>query len=394
MKNNAIDKFIILLFYLSIIVGFYFNCLSQSSLTGIGGMTPVPVLLFPFVIAGLQIVRVGMCIGKCKLETLGRSWFYIFIYYMLVFLVGRATNQVYRYNVYWTLFIPPIAWFYFSIITQKSPQIRDFLVKFGFWFFLAFAAITAYFIPRSILTSGYFSSLNTAYYVLLSYPLAILNKNNIKKIFCTVIMVVIVLFSMKRGGILSMFVGYILYFLFSKNMGRYKFFYKLFLVAIFVGALFFVVPQINEMSNGTLERRLEFTQVHGDEEGRASMYPEVLGASMNSSFLNIIFGHGHDAVVRDNILDGLSAHNDYLEFLYDFGIIGLILLLSFHIKLISMTIRSHRFNMGFLPMILTLSCIIILSSVSIVYAYQYFLLVIPFLCIMSNELKCARKEKL
>lgn len=393
MKDNSIDKFIILLFYLSIIIGFYFNCLGQSSLTGTGGMAPVPVLLFPFLIAGLQIVRVGMCIGKCKLETLGHSWLCIFIYYILVFIVGFAMNQAYKYSVFWTLTIPPISWLYFSIITQISPRIRDFLVKWGFWFFMAFSVIAAYFIPRSILHNGKFASLNTGYFVLLSYPLAILNKSSIKKICCTIIMIVILLFSMKRGGILGALVGFILYFLLSKNTGRYGFFQKLLLVTILIGALNFVLPAINEISNGTWEKRIEYAQNHENEEGRASMYPKVIGAVVNSPLLNIIFGHGHEAVVRDNVLDGLPAHNDYLEFLYDFGLIGLILLLSFYIKLINMTILSRRFNTEFFPMILAFSSVIILSMFSIVYAYQYFLLVIPFLCIMSKELNVRKKNK-
>lgn len=393
MKISAIDKFIILLFYLSIIIGFYFNCLSQSSLTGLDGMAPIPVLLFPFAVSGLQIVRLGLFMGKCKLETLGRSWLYIFVYYILAFVIGIAVNQTYKYSVYWTMVIPPIAWFYFSIICQKSPYIRDFLIEWGFLFFIAFSVIAAYFIPRSILFSGFFASLNTGYYVLLSYPLAMLSKSKIKKIVCSVIMIVIVLLSMKRGGILAAIVGFVLYILLSKKNGRFGFFSKMILAVVLVGGLFYAVPVINDISGGTLEHRIEFTLEQGDEEGRASMYPKVWRAAINSPIINIIFGHGHEAVVRDKVVEGLSAHNDYLEFFYDFGIIGLILLLSFHIKLIKMTISMRRFNMEFLPMVFTLSSILVLSLVSIVYSYQYFLLVIPFLCLMSNELNVEKKRE-
>lgn len=138
------------------------------------------------------------------------------------------------------------------------------------------------------------------------------------------------------------------------------------------------------MSNGTLQVRYEFTQNEGDEEGgRASMYPMIWEAITQSDMTEIAIGHGHNAIVSNDILYGLSAHNDYLEFLYDYGAIGLLLLLLYQWELIKITYRTYKYNRDFLSTIFALSSIIVLSMVSVVYAFYYFLVIIPFWCVIN-----------
>lgn len=48
----------------------------------------------------------------------------------------------------------------------------------------------------------------------------------------------------------------------------------------------------------------------------------------------LLFGHGFNAVYSDSML-GLSAHNDFLEIIYDYGLIGLLLYLALYVQLFS-----------------------------------------------------------
>jgi O-antigen ligase len=56
--------------------------------------------------------------------------------------------------------------------------------------------------------------------------------------------------------------------------------------------------------------------------GRDIVYADVWNMIKSSDYSHIIWGHGYNQVRVDAEL-GFSAHNDFLEMLYDFGICGL-----------------------------------------------------------------------
>lgn len=386
MKYNGIDIIIIFLFYLSIIVGFYYNGLSQSDGHEIF-VAPLIVLLLPFGVAMLQIVRILTLFGRVKLTSLSQTWIYIFIYYLFASLWGLVTGcGSFDYNTVWFIICPPISWCYFDLVINRDVTIRNTLIHWSFGVFIAFALIFLYFIPRSINTMGFFASLNTGYYVLMAYPLVMMDRSRIKKIIASVLMVVIILLSMKRGGILCVALSFAIYVLLATQTNIIK---KTVVVAISIGILYYIIPIVNEYSNGTLQARYEFTQNEGDEEGRASMYPTVWNAVWISDLPEIVFGHGHNAVVNKNIVQGLSAHNDYLEFLYDYGLVGLFLLLLYQKDLFYITRKAYKQKTNFYPAIFAFTTIIVLSCVSVVYALHYFLVAIPFWCVING----IQKEK-
>lgn len=389
--GRTIDKIIVILFFISITALLYYSSLSQSE----GGDTiaaPIYILLSPFVVAFLQFARTVLLQGSYKLGHLGRSWLYIFIYYCLAFLLGSLTNHdVTSYYNIWFVICPPAAWLYFSVVLKANPSLKTTIINWSFWFFLLFAIISLYFIPRSVKLNGLFTALNTSYYVLFAYPLVLLNDSKLKKLIATVLMVIVVLLSLKRGGYASISVAFILYLLFGTETSLLK---KTILAAFCVGLLIYLVPKIDDMTNGTLAARLEFSQTGGDDEGRMSMYPIVWRAVWNSDAFEQVFGHGVNTVVTNKVLSGDAAHNDYLEFLYDFGIIGLFLLIYYQMQLFIITRRAQKNKRFFLPTIFAFSIIIVISMVSIVYAFYYFLLIIPFWCIMNQIQIEGSKERI
>ena len=52
---------------------------------------------------------------------------------------------------------------------------------------------------------------------------------------------------------------------------------------------------------------------------------------LNKGFINLLLGSGYFAVAMDT---HLSAHNDFMEILYDYGFLGLVLFVLFWISLI------------------------------------------------------------
>lgn len=373
-KDDLIDKFIIILFFASITMLLYFSSLAQSE-GGTSMAAPMYILLLPLGVAVLQFLRVCMFL-RTKMSGLSKTWLFILFYYILAFVIGFFDGQkVLDYYIVWFVLCPPAAWLYFPTIVKVNPSTRDLLVNWSFWVLVLFSGISLYFIPRSIRSNGLFSSLNTGYYVLFIYPLVMLNSNKMKKIIATTLMIVVVILSMKRGGYVVVALAFSLYLLFVKKTSLIK---KIIIVAICLSALAYAIPKLDEMTNGTLTTRYEFSQNGGDHEGRSTMYPIVWKSIWNSDAFELVFGHGPNAVINNGVLNGDAAHNDYLEFLYDFGIIGLILLILYQWQLILITIQSYKNKEYFFPTIFAFSTIMVLSMVSIVYAFYYFLLIIPF----------------
>lgn len=74
--------------------------------------------------------------------------------------------------------------------------------------------------------------------------------------------------------------------------------------------------------------------------GRADIYSEVITKFSDSNVFQLILGHGGLNSVANDI--GISAHNDILEMLYDYGVFGFILYCLFVVFLIKKTLFSIR----------------------------------------------------
>lgn len=164
-------------------------------------------------------------------------------------------------------------------------------------------------------------------------------KFNVIYLICTFL---IMLMTSKRSCILVLAVGIMGYFLVkAKVQGRNvkaivnrmaK--YILTILVIFL-AMYFVtklmkldiVERLNEMLNG-------------DTNGRSAIWENVLEAFNASTLSEKLIGHGYHAFRFYKysgymyILNGNLAHNDYLNTLYDYGIIGVAVYASFLLSMI------------------------------------------------------------
>lgn len=73
--------------------------------------------------------------------------------------------------------------------------------------------------------------------------------------------------------------------------------------------------------------------------GRDMVYADVWNMIKASNYSHLIFGHGYNKVMADADL-AFSAHNDFLEILYDFGICGLFAFCGFVAS--ASNIRTYR----------------------------------------------------
>lgn len=138
------------------------------------------------------------------------------------------------------------------------------------------------------------------------------------------------LLSMKRGAILVCSVASLIFIWNSikleSGIGRIVI---LTLSIASIVFLFYGVDYLLETSD-YFNLRIEQTR-EGYSSGRDELYSKMIDSYLNqTSFFPFVFGQGIDAT---GILFGNGAHNDWIEFAIDMGLIGLILYFVYWIKL-------------------------------------------------------------
>ncbi|MRT17798.1 hypothetical protein F3C99_12645 [Vitellibacter sp. q18] len=192
-----------------------------------------------------------------------------------------------------------------------------------------------YFFKSEVLQGNvYKMSNNYGYYFIMLMPIIFLvTTNKIKQFLFATFFLLLVLFSFKRGAIVSMVICY-LYILLTlfKSFKSKKNRYLIFLIVsiIFSGVTIYIF------------RNLEiFTyrfQLEGGS-GRDIILSSIWSDYINRDFIELIIGKGFFSTldITKSNLNGVSqmAHNDFLEVLSDIGLIGLIIYCSVLVSFIN-----------------------------------------------------------
>lgn len=128
------------------------------------------------------------------------------------------------------------------------------------------------------------------------------------------------LLSAKRTGILMGTTQLLCYFYMSvRRVSDYIKRIPIVISAVLMGAGI-VSVYFDEQFYHILQR---FQNIEDDGgSGRDIVYSKVLSSIFDSDVLSFTFGHGYNAVLLDRVGLGFSAHNEFLEVFYDYGLIG------------------------------------------------------------------------
>lgn len=250
------------------------------------------------------------------------------------FSVKVSAREVYVGIICWfTCFFS----FYYLALTDELRRLRIY-----FYFFFCFLVYTYldtfYYIG---VHSALPFTMNSSYLLLAFFPLLMLISGRKSQLVVTLVIVLCLLFSNKRGGTVAALLGLIVFYIVEylpKGKGRHRgrFLSILSLGAIVFG-LWYFVQSLLSLDNVVLIDR--FVSVENDDgSGRVLIWTEVLNSFESSGFLEKLFGHGYDSV-RLYIPEHMSAHNDYLEVLFDFGIIAFIAYLGF---IVMMFVHAYK----------------------------------------------------
>ena len=242
---------------------------------------------------------------------------------------------------------------------------------------------------KSMITKEFSSQSNMIYFLILPVPIILLNCSSKWRFSILLLTSFFALLSMKRSMILAIFLFWaILGFKYLFSNGKKSL--AIAMSVIFIGLAYGVVKVVDDITDGGLSSRTVDYEKEDITNGRENIYEITWLMIANSTPAQYVLGHGHNAVLRDSPLE-ISAHNEYLEIIYDYGLIALIVYLGLWIYVIKQFIFHYRNNTDyFVPYALSICIFAVMSLVSQLVLYvSYFLYLVMFWGIVQ-----AAKERL
>lgn len=235
-----------------------------------------------------------------------------------------------------------------------------------------------------------FEQTNTIYFSFLTLPWLLYNS---KRRMCLIILVLFTLLAMvslKRSVMLSMVLcwgGYLFEMVKSTRRRVY--------LLVFVAALLYGVDYafnvIDEQFGGRLSERVNREETD-EGRNRLAIWEVTRDMIKESSADELIIGHGQYGVRRDSPLE-ISAHNDFLEVIYDYGLIIFVLYIFLWLHVVRRCYQLFKARSTlYLPYVVSLSIFIVMSMVShlILYA-SYFNFLVMFWA--ATEISMHSKSK-
>lgn len=233
------------------------------------------------------------------------------------------------------LWILIYSFFYNQI--RKYPESFDSIRKFIFIMFLFYVGATIYAKLNIQEIYNRTAVVNYVYYVLVFFPWILLASNKRLRNFSILIIVVMVLISMKRGAIVVFpIMFFVFYFIDGKvNNRRIKNALRVFVMflLIIVGLVY-----IDQLYDGYISNRFTYESL-ASGSGRDTIYTMVINNILNRNIADFLIGLGSGSTT---LYIGAAAHNDWLEFIFSFGLIGVFLYMNLFIILIRKTYKSIK----------------------------------------------------
>lgn len=229
---------------------------------------------------------------------------------------------------------------------------------------------------------------NVVYYFLMFLPLtSMINSNLLRKILY-LLQGFVVLISNKRTALIA-FICYCLCseWINNKKISEKKKVYKGLAYILIVVVIYIAFPIICQKLNITVFNELEISHIAEDGgSNRLFIYNQLWMAQKNTDWLHWGIGSGYNSVLLSRICtdgklgDNVSAHNDFLEVLYDYGIVGLVSYISFFVCIIRKAIKMKKDRYKYTtPFVASILMVLVMSLTSHLVIYlNYYAMIFVF----------------
>jgi len=176
---------------------------------------------------------------------------------------------------------------------------------------------------------------NVSYRFVMMIPFLLILKNKTLKLIMLALIIMFVILSSKRGAVLSLLLGFTVYFKYHlKEMNKSK--ARLaFIILILASSIF-----VSKIINSNLFIVTRFNKSIDNASGRLEIFANLLEYYNNISAHLMIFGSGILGTFKNL---GNYAHNDFIEVWVNFGLVGLFLYLTFVASIVKL-IKKMKFE--------------------------------------------------
>lgn len=210
------------------------------------------------------------------------------------------------------------------------------------------------------------SHIGVSYFPLFILPILLLPSSFIVKIASIAITALIIISSIKRGGLIAMGASLIVYVFVKQivtEISTTKKFVIIGAVIVLMAGVFYYLGEVME-ENNVIERISNIKDDGGSD--RDILWKDTYHNIINRDLGFQLIGNGYRSAQKESTMQ-LPAHNDALEIWYDFGIIGLVMYGIAFVSLCLYTLRLIKRKSRYAPhMSMILTYYFILSMISIV----------------------------
>lgn len=200
-----------------------------------------------------------------------------------------------------------------------------------------------FFAMRSYLVRiGAVGALADVYYIVALLPLMFVYTPQKFAIIPFLIAMVCVAMTGKRGAFVALMAVFAIYFVFPNNNAKSKnsnLIIRIIALLVLSAFVYYVLVRFVWRYNLSIFDRFDTLEEDGGS-GRLSRWKRIITfIDSDATVFHFLFGHGSNYTLK---MIGGHAHNDFLEFLMDYGLFALILYVSFFVSLFKEGLRMYK----------------------------------------------------
>jgi hypothetical protein len=321
------------------------------------------LILSTFLMVGLIFVNLGVRFRGIHLIC----YLWVLVMMVVLFVNNTAKATTYLRCLFWPLLFEATYIFVKDNNNREKSMVR---------FFYLIGGMGLYFFIYAMLIKNFYTQSNMIYFFILTVPILLLTENRMRRGFVLVVSTVLAMVSMKRSMILTVAVFWLVYYVNNALRNQAHRWRTIVLAIVMPFVAYFAFNYIDQLSKGYFSSRFMMEDM---SNGRNDIYEMTWAMQLQSSTTQWWFGHGDDAV-RHNSERVISAHNEWMEILYDYGAIVLLLYLGLWIGLIKRWFFHYKTMSKYLTAYTLSLCIFaVMSMVSQLVLYvSYFLYLVMF----------------
>lgn len=378
LKKTSIFQFLSIIAMVFLVYYTYRSILTLGFEAGASSFAAITAVFF--VVAGVGVMVVSRNRIQTSFSLLWILWaVWLFVDFYLLGLRGTGAST------YFLAVFAPFSFLFFYTIALYSDRIRQVgIVGFMVLYVLAYYLIIVNIGQIMNVSIGEDVGVsNLIYWCLCAIPIILLvNKKWVRSV-TIVLSILIVLVTGKRSATIAIALVLLTYILDSTSSGERKKGSTIGII-IFVMVLYFVISRYLEGTFlGVINRLGSMQEDRGS--GRLTIYQDVINVLKENNFADWLVGRGQGSI---KVTRHSNAHNDPLQMLFEFGIVGLmgyiILLVNIFKRLI--VLRKSK-STNYLSYAASVIITVVLGLVSnLVVFHSYFAFICAYWGIVEADL--------